>query len=105
MTPSTKFGLLLDSLKILLNVHEEANLPEFWFQFAAAPKKQEFSIIRDYLESYSRSLQSFIPIAPVPTPKLHSNLVTISFVADHPDDLKTGLQLCPRIGMFLQFLI
>ncbi len=90
-TPSTKFGLLLDSLKNMLNVQEEPELPEFWFQFAAAKKKQEFSILREFLEGYARSEHAFINMAPITTPKLHADLSTITFVADHHDDLKTGI--------------
>lgn len=91
-TPANKFGMLLDSLLNLLNVQEEAQLPEFWFQFAAAKKKQEFGILREALESYSRSDQAFVSLAPIATPKLHSDLSTVTFVADHYDDLKTGIQ-------------
>ncbi|MFN9983334.1 MAG: hypothetical protein ACK53Y_25630, partial [bacterium] len=54
-TPSSKFGLLLNSLKNYLSVEDEQDLPEFWFQFAAASKKQEFSVLRDSLELYARS--------------------------------------------------
>jgi hypothetical protein len=96
-TPATKFGLLLDSLKAYLNVDDKAQLPEFWFQLAAAPKKQEFSIIREFFDAHSRTPQAFLPIAPVPTPKLLSNLTTVTFLADTPDDLKTGLH--PFIAM------
>jgi len=92
VTPSTKFGFLMESLKIYLNVQEEDQLPEFWFQFAAAKKRQEFSVIREFLEHFSRSEHAFIPLAPVPEPKLHSDLATVTFLADSPDDLKTGLQ-------------
>ena len=91
-TPGTKFGMLLDSLKKMLNVQEEPELPEFWFQFAAAKKKQEFSILWEFLESYSRSEHAFINMAPIATPKLHSDLSTITFVADHHDNLKTGIR-------------
>ena len=91
-TPANKFGLLLESLLNLLNVQEEAQLPEFWFQFSAAKKKQEFSIMRECLESYARSAQAFISMAPIATPKLHSDIATVTFVADHYDDLKTGIQ-------------
>jgi len=92
MTLASKFGMLLDSLLNLVNVEEEAQLPEFWFQFAGAKKKQEFSILREAVESYLRSAQAFVPLAPIVTPKLHSDLATVTFVADHHDDLKTGLQ-------------
>ncbi len=42
VTPANKFGLLLNSLKHYLHVQEEEELPEFWFQFASASKKQDF---------------------------------------------------------------
>jgi hypothetical protein len=96
-TPSTKFGLLLPSLKNFLHVQEEEELPEFWFQFASASKKQEFSVLRDYLELYARSEHAFVSTPPILSPKLHSDLATITFVADHDNDLKTGLQ--PFIAM------
>ncbi len=91
-TPSTKFGLLIDSLKNLLHVEEEAELPDFWFQFSAAKKKQEFSILREYLDAYARSERAFIAVAPIATPKIHSDLSTVTFLADHQDDLKSGIQ-------------
>jgi hypothetical protein len=87
----------MDSLKLYLNVQDEDQLPEFWFQFAAAKKKQEFSVICEFLEHFSRSEHVFIPLAPVPTSKLHSNFATITFLADSPEDLKTGLH--PFIAM------
>jgi hypothetical protein len=96
-TPSAKFGLLFDSLKSFLNVQEENELPDFWFQFSMAPKKQEFSILKEYLLAHSRSDRAFISICPIPTPKLHSDLLSVTFVGDHPDDLRTGLQ--PFIAM------
>jgi len=56
-------------------------------------KKQEFGTVRDALENYARgTAQSFGPFAPVPTPKLLSDLSSITFVDDHADDTKTGLQ-------------
>jgi hypothetical protein len=57
--PSAKFHLLFPSLKCFLCVEEEAQLPEFWFTLAAAKKKQEFSVVREALESYSRSNATF----------------------------------------------
>jgi len=39
---------------------EEAELPDFLFQFSAAKKKQEFSILREYLDAYARSERAFI---------------------------------------------
>jgi len=95
--PASKFGLLLDSLKHYLSVEEEQDLPEFWFQFAAASKKEEFSVLRDYLELYARSNNAFISASPILSPKLHSDLATVTFVADHHNDLKTGIQ--PFIAM------
>jgi hypothetical protein len=52
--PSVKFGRLIDLLLNYLNVQEEAQLPEFLFQFVASSKKQEFSIICEWLDSTIR---------------------------------------------------
>jgi hypothetical protein len=79
-------------LKAYLNIADENDLPEFWFSLATAPKKQEFSVIRESLDAYSRTDGAFLNVAPVPSPKLVSDLTTITFVSDHPDDLKTGIQ-------------
>jgi len=95
--PSAKFNMLFTSLKSMLNVNVEAELPEFWFTLAAAPKKQEFSTVRDYLDAYSRTQNAFLAVSPIPTPKLLQDLTSATFVADHDDDLKTGLQ--PFIAM------
>jgi hypothetical protein len=91
-TPAAKFGLLIDSLKNLLNVEDEADLPEFWFQLSAAKKKQEFSVLRESLDSYARSDRAFIVLAPIATPKMHSDLATVTFLADYQDNLKSGIQ-------------
>jgi hypothetical protein len=90
--PSVKFRSLFTLLKGYLNVADENELPEFWFSLAAAPKKQEFSVIRESLDAYSRTDGAFLNVAPVPSPKLVSDLTTMTFVSDHPDDLKTGIQ-------------
>jgi hypothetical protein len=90
--PSARYSALFSVLKNLLNVRDEAELPEFWFTLAATPKKQEFSVVREALEAFSRSDQAFTNSAPIPTPKLVSDLTTITFVSDHPDDIKTGIQ-------------
>jgi len=79
-------------LKAFLNIADENDLLEFWFSLAAAPKKQEFSVIRESLDAYSSTDGAFLNVAPVPSPKLVSDLTTITFVSDHPDDLKTGIQ-------------
>jgi hypothetical protein len=52
----------------------------------------EFAVVREFLDAYSCGPQAFIPIAPIPTPKLLSALTSITLVAEHPDDLKTGIQ-------------
>jgi hypothetical protein len=95
--PSTKFNLLFNNLKNYLNMQDEVEFPEFWFSLAAVKKKLEFGVVRDALDSYSRSDHAFIALAPIPTPKLVADLTTLPFVSDHPDDLKTGIQ--PFIAM------
>jgi hypothetical protein len=91
-TPSVKFDMLFDSLLNYLNVATEQELPDFWFRFATAKKKQEFGTVRDALEKYARGPQAFGPFAPIPTPKLLSDFSSITFVGEHADDTKTGLQ-------------
>jgi len=49
-------------------------------------------VVRQALEAYSKSPQAFISQVPIPTPKLVSDVTTVTLVADHDDDLKTGLQ-------------
>ncbi len=95
--PSAKFNMLFTSLKSMLNVQEENALPKFWFTLAAAPKKQEFSTVRDFLDNYSRGANAFLAVAPIPTPKLLTDLTSATFVADNEDDLKTGIQ--PFVAM------
>jgi len=90
--PSVKFRALFPNLKAYLCVQEETQFPKFWFMLATAPKRQEFSVVHEALDAFSRSQDTFINTAPIPTPKLVADLMTIAFVGDHPDDLKTGLQ-------------
>jgi hypothetical protein len=67
--PSAKFIMLFESLKLMLNVADEASLPDFWFRLAAAPKKQEFSTIRDFwitipeVHTHSSPLPRFPPLS------------------------------------------
>jgi len=63
----------------MLNVETEEQLPEIWFTLAAAPKKQEFNTARDYLDKYSRTSEAFIAVAPIPTPKLLTDLAAVTF--------------------------
>ncbi len=84
--------MLFDSLLNYLNVATEQELPDFWFRFAAAKKKQEFGTVRDALKNYARGPQAFGPFTPIPTPKLLSDFSSITFVGEHADDTKTGLQ-------------
>jgi hypothetical protein len=67
-TPSKKFGLLLPTLLHLLEVADEQHLPNFRYQFAAATKKQEFNVLRDFLDSYSRRDEVFFALALIPNP-------------------------------------
>jgi len=90
--PTTKFNALYNNLKAYLNVTEDDSLPDLWFTLAASSKRQEFSVVREAPDAFSRTDLAFINIAPVPTPKLVSDLTTITFVSDHSDNLKTGIQ-------------
>jgi hypothetical protein len=96
-TPTVKFGALFESLKAYLFITQEQQLPEIWFQLAAASKRQEFGVLREYLEAYARCPTAFIPLAPVATPKLLSDLTSVTFCSEHHDDIKSGLH--PFIAM------
>jgi hypothetical protein len=48
--------------------------------------------MREALDAFSRSDLAYINTAPIPTPKLVSDLTTITFVSNHPDDIKKVLQ-------------
>jgi hypothetical protein len=55
-------------LPLLLNtflVEDEEHLPSLWHQLANADKKQDFIIIRDALETFAASDDSFIEKAPI----------------------------------------
>jgi hypothetical protein len=90
--PSAKLALMLPTLLSYLEIQDETELPDFWFTLAATPKKQEFNIIREAFDAYSRTPEAFLPLAPVPSPKLVTDLTSIRFVGDSPDDLQTGIQ-------------
>jgi len=83
---------MFSTLLSFLNVDQEAALPELWFTLAATPKKQEFSAVRELLEAYSRTNMAFISQAPIVSPKLVTDITSITFIGNHPDDLKSGLQ-------------
>jgi hypothetical protein len=79
--PATKFNALYNNLKAYLNVAEDNSLPDLWFTLAASSKRQEFSVVREALDAFSRTDLAFKIIAPVPTPKLVSDLTTITLSA------------------------
>lgn len=68
------------------------DLPLLWHQWANATKRQEFAILKDLLESYSRSAEAFYYLTPVISNNLVQDLIMFTFARDSQDDLKTGIQ-------------
>jgi hypothetical protein len=90
--PSAKFKNTLPILMEFAQVQDELELPPLWHQWANATKCQEFSILRELLETYSRSPEAFYYLAPIVSAKLVQDLLTFTFIGDSQDDIKTGLQ-------------
>jgi len=90
--PSDKFGLTLPLLLEYLEIPEEQNLPELWHQLANCTKRQEFFVLSDQIQVYSRSPHAFNTSIPVVFAKLVQDILSFQFVSKTLDDLKTGLQ-------------
>jgi len=90
--PSEKFMRTLPILLNYLEVANEANLPLLWHEWANCNKKQEFIILDNLLQAYSRSPEAFSVSTPVVNLRLVQDLMSFSFVAESSDDLKSGLQ-------------
>jgi hypothetical protein len=90
--PSTKFKNTLPILMDFLQVQDEADLPVLWHQWSNSNKRQEFSVLRELLDTYSRSAEAFYNMSPVVSAKLIQDLLTFTFAGDSQDDLKSGLQ-------------
>lgn len=90
--PSAKFRNTLPILMDFCQVHDELELPQLWHQWSNASKRQEFSILRELLDSYARGPEAFYHLAPVVSAKLVQDLLSFTFMGDSQDDLKSGLQ-------------
>jgi len=88
---SEKFRHTLHILLALLKLEDERLLPGLWQQWANCPKKQEFVILRDLLDNYTRGPSGFSNFSPVVTIKLVQDLSTFDFVGISEDDYETGL--------------
>ncbi len=81
-------------MPLLLNallVEDEEILPNLWHQLVNADKKQDFMIIRDALETFAASDDSFTEKAPIISNKLKDDLLTFTWHGTSRDDFETGL--------------
>jgi hypothetical protein len=69
-----------------------AQLPKLWHNCANCTKQQEFQVLMDLLQSYTRGPDAVNSCTSVITAKLVQDLQTFIFVGDSMDDLKSGLQ-------------
>jgi hypothetical protein len=90
--PSDKYTATLPILLDYLEIADEADLPDLWHRWANCTKRQEFMVLTEQLQSYSRSPDAFTTISPVVTVRLVQDLQNFIFVSDTLDDIKTGLQ-------------
>jgi hypothetical protein len=68
--PSAKFKNTLPILMEFVQVQDETDLPLLWHQWANSNKRQEFSVLRELLDTYSRSVEAFYNMSPVVSAKL-----------------------------------
>jgi hypothetical protein len=90
--PSSKFKNTLPILMDYLQVVDETDLPLLWHQWANSNKRQEFSVLRELLDTFSRSPQAFYNLSPVVSAKLVQDLLSFTFLGESQDDLKSGIQ-------------
>jgi hypothetical protein len=88
--PSEKFAVTLPVLLEYLQTADERDLPELWHKWANGKKREEFQILRDTLEAFSRSPLALSTAIPVVSAKLVQDLLHFNFVGDSSDDIKTG---------------
>jgi hypothetical protein len=89
--PSYRFKTTLPLLLNTLLVEDEDDLPPLWHQLANADKKQDFLIIRDALDTFANSDDSFIDKAPIVSNKLKDDLITFTWHGTSHDDFEMGL--------------
>jgi len=63
-----------------------------WHQWANCTKKQEFNVLNELLQAYSRGQEALSNCAPIVSAKLVQDLLNFSFVSDALDDIKSGIQ-------------
>jgi hypothetical protein len=62
--PSDKFSVTLPLLLEYTEIQDERDLPLLWHQWANCTKQQEFNILRDVLEAYTRTPDAFSSLPP-----------------------------------------
>jgi len=89
--PSSKFTVTLPVLLEYLQLTDERHLPDIWHKWANCSKRQEFQVLREALEAFSRTPHAFSSTVPIITAKLVQDLLNFNFVGDSADDIKMGL--------------
>ncbi len=90
--PSNKYSATLPILLDYLEIADEVDLPTLWHRWANCMKKQDFTVLTEQLQSYSRSPDAFTTVSPVATVRLVQDLKNFIFTSETLDDIKTGLQ-------------
>jgi len=90
--PSEKYTVTLNILLEYLEIADEQQLPKLWHNWSNCTKKQEFQVLTELLQAYTRSPEAFSYTLPVVTAKLIQDLQNFHFVSESMDDLKSGIQ-------------
>jgi len=89
--PSSRFTVTLPVLLEYLQLDNELHLPTIWHSWANCTKRQETQVLRDTLDTFSRSADAFSTSVPLVTARLVQDILSFQFVGQSADDIKTGL--------------
>jgi hypothetical protein len=90
--PSERFSVTINILQEFLQVADEALLPPLWHSWANCTKRQEFLVLTEQLQAYSRSNDAFSTCPPIASAKLVQDLLQFNFVGESADDIRSGIQ-------------
>jgi len=83
---------LINKLFEYCNITLEMHLPSLWLALAKLNKKQDLSIMQDEVTTNTGSPNHFSQTAPIISPQLAQDLISLTFAVPLTDNIKMGLQ-------------
>ena len=83
---------LINKLFEYCNITLEMHLPSLWLALAKLNKKQDLSIMQDEVTTNTGSPNHFSQMAPIISPQLAQDLISLTFAVPLTDNIKMGLQ-------------